>query len=683
MVGRTQINLDGYMIGDSGTGGGAFINMFKAYRISSTPEPGKLDDQGYPKESLSSDVAGQMTIPQSIQGPTVEWVIKVTGTRQMRILLDQPMTKVSQSGLVTVTGGTNSAMTCSFAGEGRVVFTVTSLFSTLSTYFKSGGTFATGTGEVVLVRATDEAAYDAGDLYTPEFISFLSGLNLKTIRTMPWMKAGGNYSNEVQWRYRVTPDHISWLTGRFPTGTWGGTAGGTDTYTAPAATDYPSGAYVGGEVFQCQFTNANTVTAPTLNVGGRGAKTIKLRTGGAMFAGSISAGAIATLVFDDLLDCWLYNSGRIVFSVPIEAQVSLANTLGVNLWRCYPEMADDTYVSTDAAYIKDNLSTSLKAYLEYGNEVWNGAFPHTVWATNRGLALGFPSGDGRAIYGYYALRHRQIMGSITTLWGAQGNLKRVLAFQGAGNNSANDTYRFKGTDLSTALGYTVYNSYVGVTYTAVGQRPIDFSDVLSYAVYYSGANFRNFDGNYTVASAAVLETAANQYASGDAGEIATALAWLDNDIRQGTRSAVLGSDTLKNFNDTICPGWNTLAVTHSKDVELYEGAHESNPPTEAICTSPLNIKVPPSSGTAADAATALAGLLTAYKGSTYAALLLQDQFRQFMSNSKSVAPAQFVICGPSQWATMPGDIFSTPYETHEAMILFNNSKRRLVVRSGS
>ena len=56
--------------------------------------------------------------------------------------------------------------------------------------------------------------------------------------------------------------------------------------------------------------------------------------------------------------------------VPVEHMVSLANELGSDAWFTMPVRADDGYVRSFATYVRDNLNPGLKAYVEYGNEVW-------------------------------------------------------------------------------------------------------------------------------------------------------------------------------------------------------------------------------------------------------------------------------------------------------------------------
>lgn len=73
-------------------------------------------------------------------------------------------------------------------------------------------------------------------------------------------------------------------------------ASGTDTYTAgltPAMAAYATNA-----IYFMKFANANTVTAPTLNIDAKGAKTIKKGNGTALSAGDITNNYYALLTYD-------------------------------------------------------------------------------------------------------------------------------------------------------------------------------------------------------------------------------------------------------------------------------------------------------------------------------------------------------------------------------------------------
>lgn len=82
---------------------------------------------------------------------------------------------------------------------------------------------------------------------------------------------------------------------------WYGNTSGTDTYTLGAMTFAPA-AYTNGQVIRCRFTNANTVTTPTLNQDSKGAKTIVRSDGTALAVGEITSGMVGTLIYGSTAD---------------------------------------------------------------------------------------------------------------------------------------------------------------------------------------------------------------------------------------------------------------------------------------------------------------------------------------------------------------------------------------------
>ena len=63
--------------------------------------------------------------------------------------------------------------------------------------------------------------------------------------------------------------------------------------------------------------------------------------------------------------------------VPVEAMVKLANKLSADLWVNMPHQADDEYIASFAALVRDSLAPNLKIRVEYSNEVWNGSYGYT------------------------------------------------------------------------------------------------------------------------------------------------------------------------------------------------------------------------------------------------------------------------------------------------------------------
>jgi len=121
--------------------------------------------------------------------------------------------------------------------------------------------------------------------------------------------------------------------------------------------------------------------------------------------------------------------------VPIETMIELANTLHVDPWFCIPHQASDDYVRQFAALLRARLDPSLRAHIEYSNEVWNTAFGQTTWANARSQALGLPSPSGQPAI-FYAMRSVQIFKIIQGVFGPaeSGRIVRVLAGQAVWDN---------------------------------------------------------------------------------------------------------------------------------------------------------------------------------------------------------------------------------------------------------
>jgi hypothetical protein len=114
--------------------------------------------------------------------------------------------------------------------------------------------------------------------------------------------------------------------------------------------------------------------------------------------------------------------------VPVEVLVRLANELEIDVWFNLPHLADDTYVRSLAEYVAGNLDPTLKAYVEFSNEVWNWQFEQARWADAQAVAR-WDQKD--AWVQYYALRAMQVMNIWTDVFGdgADTRLVRVIATQ--------------------------------------------------------------------------------------------------------------------------------------------------------------------------------------------------------------------------------------------------------------
>ena len=72
--------------------------------------------------------------------------------------------------------------------------------------------------------------------------------------------------------------------------------------------------------------------------------------------------------------------------VAVEWAVDLANTTGKDLWINIPHTASADYVTGLANYLKTNLNSNSKVYLEFSNEVWNAIFKQDEDIRNEAIA---------------------------------------------------------------------------------------------------------------------------------------------------------------------------------------------------------------------------------------------------------------------------------------------------------
>jgi hypothetical protein len=119
--------------------------------------------------------------------------------------------------------------------------------------------------------------------------------------------------------------------------------------------------------------------------------------------------------------------------VPVEVMVQLANTLHADTWFNMPHTASDEYVREFATYVRDNLATDLKVYIEYSNETWNGQFRQANYVVEQGLSLNLAESDGFwSGLRYHSQRAVEMFAIWEDVFGGTERLVRVLASQ-AGN----------------------------------------------------------------------------------------------------------------------------------------------------------------------------------------------------------------------------------------------------------
>ncbi|WP_426033783.1 hypothetical protein [Cypionkella sp. TWP1-2-1b2] len=113
--------------------------------------------------------------------------------------------------------------------------------------------------------------------------------------------------------------------------------------------------------------------------------------------------------------------------VPIEVMVALANELKADPWFTLPHLASDDLIRTYAQITHDQLDPSLKAQVEYSNEVWNWQFAQARWAEEQGIARW---GQDKTWVQFYGLRAAQVMAIWSDVFkDAPTRLTRIVAVQ--------------------------------------------------------------------------------------------------------------------------------------------------------------------------------------------------------------------------------------------------------------
>lgn len=126
-------------------------------------------------------------------------------------------------------------------------------------------------------------------------------------------------------------------------------------------------------------------------------------------------------------------------TTPYIDMITLCNQANRDLWLTIPHLASNGFVDTLAQLVKANLKPTLKAYIEYSNEVWNTGFVQTGWASEQGMILGWVDNPGGK---YYVRRSSEIFKRFSDIY--KNNRNRILfvcAWQmGGGNSTLGDYY---------------------------------------------------------------------------------------------------------------------------------------------------------------------------------------------------------------------------------------------------
>lgn len=84
--------------------------------------------------------------------------------------------------------------------------------------------------------------------------------------------------------------------------------------------------------------------------------------------------------------------------VALEWQIDLCNRTEKDCWLTFHHLATEEDLRSAAQLIKASLKPSLRVYVEWSNEIWNGAFPQGRYAVSAARRLSLPGQNPAAAY---------------------------------------------------------------------------------------------------------------------------------------------------------------------------------------------------------------------------------------------------------------------------------------------
>jgi hypothetical protein len=361
--GRSQLNFDFLQVG----GEYPFINHLKTAQAWDTinglglPEPLNFDSNGYPT-AIAVGSGGYYTvffIPTQTSRPG-NWIIKWIGNGTVYTGFGRTIV----SGSLTGTDGrcvitpTDSAWSTS--GSLRIVFGISAIGANPIT-------------SLAFIHESEEASYDAGNVFSSYFKTKLSQGNCGVYRFLNWQYA--NTSFAAKWAERKPLNYVFYDGPEFRSSIYAGaTTNVADDYSASLA-----GFVLADKALVIvKFNASSTGTAPTLNVQATGAKTIKDWFGDVLSVANNTkpvADHYAALRYDADLDCWVKHGGDVADGsqmlhngIPPELCVQLCNEMGAHPWLHVPYLALDPktdYATQLATYARDQprewVDPSLRA----------------------------------------------------------------------------------------------------------------------------------------------------------------------------------------------------------------------------------------------------------------------------------------------------------------------------------
>ncbi|WP_456737739.1 MULTISPECIES: hypothetical protein [unclassified Bradyrhizobium] len=346
---------------------------------SGWPEPSTLDADGYPISISNKGVYTVFFVPSQAARPG-NYVITWNGNGTIYL----GMSNTAVSGSKTST-----------SGAGRYVF------STTETRFVVGIS-AIGIPHISnlqVFHAADEAALNAGQVFGAKFKQRLIEGKFGVIRFLNWQL--GNTTNVTTWATRKPISYVFYAATEFRPSLYAGAT----TNVGSAYAVQLAGFKLSDKATVTVKFNASCNGPCSLNVNGTGFFPILSQYSGALSTSTFPIGAswqsLATLIYDATLNAWIKQGGDAAMSsaglrngCPPELMVRLCAEVGAHPYFVTPSLAIDPatdYMSSLAAYCRNNAPSWMIPRFEGPNELWNNAagFCQTGYANAKAAAYGW------------------------------------------------------------------------------------------------------------------------------------------------------------------------------------------------------------------------------------------------------------------------------------------------------
>lgn len=126
------------------------------------------------------------------------------------------------------------------------------------------------------------------------------------------------------------------------------------------------------------------------------------------------------------------------FQLAYEWMIDLCNRKGKHMWVCIPHLATADYAFQLATLIKAQLNPSLKCYVEWSNETWNGIFDQTHYSYDQGNLLSLDPDPWSAAFKYHVYAAVRAFHQFDLVFSGSSSSRivKILAGQSEGDLSA-------------------------------------------------------------------------------------------------------------------------------------------------------------------------------------------------------------------------------------------------------